>query len=231
MTRKMWKHILVQGLYQLFWLFFFMYALPTLKWGRYKITSSCELVTSGPRSAPQPGYCLAQMTAPRDAGGFGLDAAAAGTYCTLLTECGLPCGGGSPACASALALAGGPVLAPGAPFPAGGERAALCGPEGGKCDAYSAYRKVEMFWESKHEKQEEADFKVADSLLFNSFIWAQVRGARGGGGGRRRGRGGAKGGWRWWGGLSACLRGALGAGVATMHAAATMHVAAKRASS
>jgi hypothetical protein len=164
----MWKHILVQGLYQLFWLFFFMYALPTLKWGRYKITSSCELVTSGPRSAPQPGYCLAQMTAPRDAGGFGLDAAAAGTYCTLLTECGLPCGGGSPACASALALAGGPVLAPGAPFPAGGERAALCGPEGG---------------------------------------------------------------WRWWGGLSACLRGALGAGVATMHAAATMHVAAKRASS
>ncbi|KAI8473287.1 MAG: plasma membrane calcium ATPase [Monoraphidium minutum] len=49
-TTKMWKHILVQGCYQLFWLFFFMYALPTLGWRRYWLTSG----RPPPPPAPAP---------------------------------------------------------------------------------------------------------------------------------------------------------------------------------
>jgi hypothetical protein len=46
-TRKMWKHILVQGLYQMFWLFFFMYAAPVL-FEQYRITDNCTFIARGP---------------------------------------------------------------------------------------------------------------------------------------------------------------------------------------
>lgn len=46
-TRKMWKHILIQGLYQMFWLFFFMYAAPVL-FEQYRITDNCTFVSLGP---------------------------------------------------------------------------------------------------------------------------------------------------------------------------------------
>lgn len=46
-TRKMWKHILTQGLYQMFWLFFFMYAAPVL-FEQYRITDNCTYVSLGP---------------------------------------------------------------------------------------------------------------------------------------------------------------------------------------
>jgi hypothetical protein len=43
----MWKHILIQGLYQMFWLFFFMYAAPVL-FEQYRITDNCTFVSLGP---------------------------------------------------------------------------------------------------------------------------------------------------------------------------------------
>jgi hypothetical protein len=43
----MWKHILTQGLYQMFWLFFFMYAAPVL-FEQYRITDNCTYVSLGP---------------------------------------------------------------------------------------------------------------------------------------------------------------------------------------
>lgn len=46
-TIKMWKHILTQGLYQMFWLFFFMYAAPVL-FAQYRITDNCTYIAMGP---------------------------------------------------------------------------------------------------------------------------------------------------------------------------------------
>jgi hypothetical protein len=43
----MWKHILIQGLYQMFWLFFFMYAAPVL-FEQYRITDNCTFIAMGP---------------------------------------------------------------------------------------------------------------------------------------------------------------------------------------
>lgn len=54
-TRKMWKHILVQGLYQMFWLFFFMYAAPVL-FEQYHITDNCTFIKAGP-DENNPGVC------------------------------------------------------------------------------------------------------------------------------------------------------------------------------
>ncbi|KAI8477413.1 MAG: hypothetical protein J3K34DRAFT_453016 [Monoraphidium minutum] len=176
-TGRMWKHILVQGCYQLFWLFFFMYGLPKLQWPRYWITDQCTFVTAGPLSAgSNPGYCEQRLVAPEAAGGLGLSAAAAAGQCAMLTGCGWPCGGdaarGAPACAAGIAAAGGPAYAAGA-VPSGA-RDALCGPGGARCPAYDEFRRVEQFWEKAHEKQDEEDFKRADSLLFNAFIWCQI---------------------------------------------------------
>ena len=174
----MWKHVLVQGCYQLFWLFFFMYALPTLKWERYWLTSECQLLSAGPVLAPQPEYCLGRMMLPVEAGGKGYDAGRAEAYCTMLQTCGWPCGerdrvGAAAACSAAVAAVGGGVFAPG-DVPTT-EKAALCpASSGGGCDVYWEYRRVEQFWEAAHEKQAEEDFKRVDSLLFNSFIFLQV---------------------------------------------------------
>jgi hypothetical protein len=145
-----------------------------LQWDRYKITSECQLIAGGPLSARAgPGFCAATLAKPADAGGLGLNATAAGSYCTLLTSCGFPCGAPtSPGCSEALAAVGGAKLAGAVPS---GEKEALCGPGVGGCPAYDAYRKVELFWGNKHEKQVEEDFKRADSLLFNAFIFSQAR--------------------------------------------------------
>jgi hypothetical protein len=57
----MWKHILIQGLYQMFWLFFFMYAAPVL-FERYRITDHCTFVTQGPHEAlPDPMFCTNEL--------------------------------------------------------------------------------------------------------------------------------------------------------------------------
>eukprot|EP00882_Tetradesmus_deserticola_P018267 GHRQ01019621.1.p2 GENE.GHRQ01019621.1~~GHRQ01019621.1.p2 ORF type:complete len:148 (-),score=25.37 GHRQ01019621.1:552-995(-) len=60
-TPKMWKHILVQGMYQMFWLFFFMYAAPVL-FERYRITDNCTFATTGPYEVlPNPMFCTNEL--------------------------------------------------------------------------------------------------------------------------------------------------------------------------
>jgi hypothetical protein len=57
----MWKHILIQGLYQMFWLFFFMYGAPVL-FERYRITDHCTFATTGPHeSQPDPLFCTNEL--------------------------------------------------------------------------------------------------------------------------------------------------------------------------
>ena len=181
-TVRMWKHILVQGCYQLFWLFFFMYALPTFKWERYWVTDTCTLLATGPLGAPDAAYCAARSAAPAAGGGLGLNATAAGAYCGMLNHCGWPCaaggGRGGAECAAAVAAAGGGAFAAGA-VP-DGAREALCpgGGGGAPCAAYTEFRGAQQFWEDAHEAQAGAEIKRVDSLLFNSFIFLQARARR-----------------------------------------------------
>lgn len=57
---------------------------------------------------------------------------------------------------------------------------ALCpGPNNEGCAAYLAYRQVEQYWEAALNHQAEEEFKRADSLVFNSFIFLQVGGGAG----------------------------------------------------
>jgi hypothetical protein len=83
-TGKMWKHILVQGLYQLFWLFFFLYALP-LVFPVYRETSYCDMITLGPDENNQA-WCVTTLQAD-----MGASAADAQLYCGAMAFCGLPC--------------------------------------------------------------------------------------------------------------------------------------------
>jgi hypothetical protein len=151
------------------------YALPTLQWERYWLTEECALIDAGPSTTPQPDYCFAKLTARAASGGFGMNATQAEAYCGLLTGCGWPCGAdlrGAAACAAAVAAVGGGAFAPGA-VPVK-PRDALCPAGPAACDAYSTLLLVEQYWDARHEKQHEEDFKRVDSLLFNSFIFLQV---------------------------------------------------------
>jgi hypothetical protein len=84
-TGKMWKHILVQGLYQLFWLFFFLYALP-LVFPQYQETSYCQMITMGP-DENNLAWCATTLQTD-----LGASAADAQLYCGAMGYCGLPCG-------------------------------------------------------------------------------------------------------------------------------------------
>lgn len=75
-TRRMWKHILVQGIYQLFWMMFSLYALPLL-FDYYYIRSPSEYYSQA---------CLSQLQPPAYTNGT------AQLYCNWMNQCGLPYG-------------------------------------------------------------------------------------------------------------------------------------------
>lgn len=110
---KMFKHIVMQGFYQIFWMFLFLYGLPTLLPNSYGYTPQCALYT-------RDSVCL--QTGIRQ----GLSQADAQQYCTYITECGLPCGSSSSTACPLGAAA----------YP----RAALCPGEAGDCAAYQSFR-------------------------------------------------------------------------------------------
>lgn len=160
---RMWKHILVQGLYQMLWLFLMMYVLPILPgptFDRYRITSKCELMAVGPEhvKSPDPGYCVATMMAKRGIA----DANEAQQLCAQLLNCGWPCGKENrqtPACPASAKFPPGKVPAD--------ERDALG-------DAYPGFKKHIDFWRAQGSHEGEVDFRRADSVLFNTFIMLQV---------------------------------------------------------
>lgn len=76
---KMFKHIVAQGFYQLFWMFLFLYGLPTLLPQQYGYTPQCQLFTTD--------YCVNTVAVEQ----LGMSPAAAQQYCSYVTSCGLPC--------------------------------------------------------------------------------------------------------------------------------------------
>jgi len=162
---RMWKHILVQGIYQMIWLFLMMYVLPILPgqtFDRYRITSKCELIALGrdPIGAPDPGYCASTMMTKR---GLATIQEAQGQCATLL-NCGFPCGADRRQTAACPLRANFP---PDAAVPAS-DKDAL------GADAWPAFKKHLDFWRAEAAHEGEDDFKKADSVLFNTFIMLQV---------------------------------------------------------
>jgi Ca2+-transporting ATPase len=160
---RMWKHILIQGCYQMLWLFLMMYVLPILPgktFDRYRITGKCEMLELGrdPLNAPNPNFCVETMAAKRGI----TDAAEAQRICATLTNCGWPCGKDkrqTAACPSSANHPPGQVPAD--------ERDALG-------EGYAGFKKHLDFWRAEARHEAEDDFKRAGSVLFNTFIMLQV---------------------------------------------------------
>jgi hypothetical protein len=57
-SRRMWKHILVQGFYQMFWMFLILYGLPVLGNPRYLLSTECEYYSSDVNGRS---YCVAEV--------------------------------------------------------------------------------------------------------------------------------------------------------------------------
>eukprot|EP00878_Enallax_costatus_P034587 GHUV01038362.1.p1 GENE.GHUV01038362.1~~GHUV01038362.1.p1 ORF type:complete len:154 (-),score=27.31 GHUV01038362.1:371-832(-) len=97
---KMFKHIVMQGFYQIFWMFLFLYGLPTLLPARYGYTSQCDLYARD---------CVSTGVSQ------GLNQSNAEQFCGYTNQCGQPCGGSS----SGLCPAGGDIRAALCPGEAG----------------------------------------------------------------------------------------------------------------
>jgi Ca2+-transporting ATPase len=113
---KMFKHIVLQGFYQLFWMFLFLYGLPTLVPQRYAFTPACQLYT--------PDFCTNSVGVQQ----LSMTPADAARYCSYVTSCNLPCSSAGSTCplGEAAAVAGNPA-------------AAMCKGEAG-CADYDTFR-------------------------------------------------------------------------------------------
>eukprot|EP00878_Enallax_costatus_P000995 GHUV01001127.1.p1 GENE.GHUV01001127.1~~GHUV01001127.1.p1 ORF type:complete len:1156 (+),score=304.08 GHUV01001127.1:371-3838(+) len=173
-TPKMWKHIIIQGLYQMFWLFFFMYGFPVL-FDRYHITDHCTYVTSGPDEAsPNPVYCADSLQS-----GMGLDQARASFYCGAMSGCGFAAGCSSAGRQSADCPFTGRMPA-GQQVPGDAAAAFAAAFPNNNCPGFSSCPNVNEFnsavtyMDKAYTHESEVDWEKADSLLFNSFIWLQI---------------------------------------------------------
>lgn len=171
----MWKHIITQGLYQMFWLFFFMYGGPVL-FERYRITDHCTYVTQGSHeSAPNPIYCAESLQS-----GLGFDQSRASFYCSAMSACGFAagCGDGrrqTPACPFSNRMPSGQQV-PGdaaAAFAAAFPDPNSC-PGFAKCPTVDEFNSAVAYMDKAYEHEAEVDWQKADSILFNSFIWLQL---------------------------------------------------------
>eukprot|EP00775_Hariotina_reticulata_P009045 gene9045-9216_t len=156
---KMFKHIVAQGFYQLFWMFLFLYGLPKYM-PAYSYTPTCQLYGS------QGGNFCVQTVGMEQLKLTPTDAAAA---CNTINQCGLPCG--STGAGSACKIEGVAWTS------AGGSdaQALLCkGSNGTVCPAYDQYKSVLAALEHRLSEQHDKDFLKIASLLFNTFIFAQI---------------------------------------------------------
>lgn len=171
----MWKHILIQGLYQMFWLFFFMYAAPVL-FDRYHITDQCTFATTGSsESSPVPGFCSDQLVS-----NLQFSAQQADLYCSTMTSCGYSqhCGDAKRNTADCLLNQYTP---PGQKLPGNAADAfAMAFPTNSscpgwdKCPTIDDYNKAVAYFDKAYFHESELDWEKADSVLFNAFIWLQM---------------------------------------------------------
>lgn len=174
-SRKMWKHIFIQGLYQMFWLFFFMYGFPIL-FERYRITDSCTYVSTGPDEwDPNPIYCSSKLQSE-----LGYDQARASFYCGAMTGCGFAFGCNDARRQTASCPFSGRMPA-GQQVPGDAAAAfAAAFPDANNCPGFTTcpnineYNSAVTHMDKAYIHEAEVDWEKADSLLFNSFIFLQL---------------------------------------------------------
>jgi len=167
-TKTMWKHIIVQGTYQLFWMFFILYAAPQFL-SYYEITSKHDYFRD---------HCYAELA------NFGsnVDIQTNGTLiCDIMNHCGMPYGDRFEVTFQC-PLVTVPVVAGGhnvssVSLPAN-EREAVCGVAAAAAKVDCALLTLIKI-SREHLKKLYKDFEIDEykrplSLLFNSFIFCQL---------------------------------------------------------
>eukprot|EP00879_Flechtneria_rotunda_P002036 GHRR01002214.1.p1 GENE.GHRR01002214.1~~GHRR01002214.1.p1 ORF type:complete len:850 (+),score=231.92 GHRR01002214.1:2125-4674(+) len=135
---KMFKHILAQGVYQIFWMFLFLYGVPQFLSQQYGYTPACSFYTKDNSQ-----YC--NTIAVQE---LKLSGASATQYCGAITA---QCTSGVPVT---------PQL--------------LCGAGVADCQAYKDYSALKIALDQHLAEQHDEDFLKVASLLFNTFIFAQI---------------------------------------------------------
>ncbi|PNH11294.1 putative calcium-transporting ATPase 5, plasma membrane-type [Tetrabaena socialis] len=171
-TRIMWKHILVQGCYQIFWMFLILYGVPKFftaaKFdGRYDIES---------RESFWARECLDKVNLETNA----LD----DNICKIMNVCGFPYPSVDPAGSrntNACPLYGlwNPNITVGIPIKTvpTDERQAMCDFAGGNgtCAMYNLWHTAyETTMKDEYLTHTDLEYRPALSVLFNTFIFCQV---------------------------------------------------------
>ena len=166
-TRTMWKHIFVQGMYQMFWMFAMLYAVPPLltdaKYkGRYDIDKKGVWWT---------GACVDELGGPTANTTF---------TCNVMTVCGFPYAADS-SDRNSMACSLYPFwknsTATNGEVPADTKKALCLGASGG-CATYDAWRTASDKMDKQYNVYLDKEYRPTLSMLFNTFIFAQVGGRR-----------------------------------------------------
>eukprot|EP00197_Chlamydomonas_leiostraca_P002921 CAMPEP_0202857402 /NCGR_PEP_ID=MMETSP1391-20130828/353_1 /ASSEMBLY_ACC=CAM_ASM_000867 /TAXON_ID=1034604 /ORGANISM="Chlamydomonas leiostraca, Strain SAG 11-49" /LENGTH=1154 /DNA_ID=CAMNT_0049536193 /DNA_START=185 /DNA_END=3649 /DNA_ORIENTATION=- len=155
-TPTMWLHIITSSMYKLFWLFCCLYALPRVV-SRYTVLTKHEYLLRD---------CVAEVA------GEGFNATTTASVCNYMQRCGFPTGAdtrNSPLCElHAQWTAMGAFTVP------GNAREAICLGQPGNCPMYNEWRRADKHMEDEWERELKDEMKPALSVLFNSFIMAQI---------------------------------------------------------
>ncbi|KAG2500891.1 hypothetical protein HYH03_001650 [Edaphochlamys debaryana] len=175
-TRIMWKHILVQGLYQIFWMFLILYGMPKFfnaaKYnGRYDIES---------KESYWLRECYTTLGEANLPAGTNID-----MMCNLMLTCGFPYSDPTygayarnmPICDLYPMWQNGtnppPHMVP------ADERAAMCDmdkaiPDSNGCALHDAWLDSKEVMTDTYEKHVDMEYRPALSVLFNTFIFCQI---------------------------------------------------------
>lgn len=151
----MWKHILVQGCYQLFWMFLCLYALPTLI-PKYEITSKSDFYESD---------CIPKLEEK-----YTWNATYSDFQCGVMRFCGFPYNESmrnTPDC-PLYANFWSPNSVP------GNQKQAMCNSTSVDCQANKDLGSAKDYMSNEYEDQVADDYLKATSVLFNAFIMCQV---------------------------------------------------------
>ena len=200
-SRKMWKHILTQGLYQLFWLFLIIYGAPRLLPGRYGLpppTASFSAVDAAGVKGLAPildgggtGPFFPPPPAPLPTPGTTMPASARCTVGPCINTCCTPAPGGG--CSDNLAGVDGGIYLPGEValcYLSGGldakgrpigtvqhakrNTASFCGGTGTTCARADAFKALDTAATKQFHHDTEAGRQKYNSIVFNSFIFMQL---------------------------------------------------------
>ncbi|GIL84523.1 hypothetical protein Vretimale_14412 [Volvox reticuliferus] len=168
-TRIMWKHILVQGFYQLFWMFLILYGLPKF-FNAPKFKKRYDIET-------REDFWKRECVNDLDGGSYNVN-----QMCSIMNDCGFPYDS-SISHWSGLFPPGCNVLSDlwanksTSGLNTDDARTAMCdygSSVGTECDLYKAWQKAEKVMKDEYETHTDDEYRPALSILFNAFIFCQI---------------------------------------------------------